>query len=222
MKKVRKYKVKSRVKELAILLTFIIVTSFAVIEVKNLLKQEKIKALTEKINFSTSGDSEKKNILASLSKNENAPLRVTGNAIAVLDMPAYNIRGQIVEGSDDETLKNYIGKMRGSVDAGEIGNYSLAAHNNIHTELFRNLHKAKIGDKVRIVTRTHEYIYTVTSTEVVDPSRTDVLRNGTKREITLITCTQAATKRIIVKGELTSERELNEQEQQDGIVTVSK
>ena len=75
----------------------------------------------------------------------------------------------------------------------------------------------QIGDKIRIVTKTHEYIYTVTSTQTVDPTRTDVLEGSNKREITLITCTQAATKRIVVKGELTSERELNDQEKEEGV-----
>ncbi len=216
MRKIGKLKFKARAKEVAILVVFIAVTSFAIIEVKNLLNQEKIKALTEQI--SVSGGTQEGGILASLANNENTPLRVTGNAIAVLDIPAYSIRGQIAEGTDDETLKNYIGKFEGCADAGQIGNFCLAAHNNIYTELFRNLHKVQVGDKVRIVTRTHEYIYTVTSTEVVDPSRTDVLNGGSKREITLITCTQAATKRIVVKGELTSERELDAQEQQEGVM----
>ena len=88
--------------------------------------------------------------------------------------------------------------------------YKLKAHDENN--------ECQIGDKVRIVTKTHEYIYTVTSTETVDPSRTDVLKGGTKREITMITCTQAATKRIVVKGELTSERELDEQEQEEGVI----
>ena len=125
----------------------------------------------------------------------------------------------IIEDNNEysETLKNYIGKFVGSADPGQIGNFSLAAHNNIYTELFRNLHKVQVGDKVRVVTKTHEYIYTVTSTQTVDPTRTDVLKGGTKREITMITCTQAATKRIVVKGELTSERELNQKEQEEGV-----
>lgn len=216
MKKVGKFKFEARAKELIILVIFIAVTSFAIIEVKNLLNQEKVKNLTEGLNFTTSGNDDKGNgLLANLA--ENTPLRVTGNAVAVLDIPTYSIRGQIVEGTDEDTLKNYIGKFIGSADAGEIGNFALAAHNNIYTELFRNLHKVQIGDKVRIVTKTHEYIYTVTSTETVEPTRTDVLKGGTKREITLITCTQAATKRIVVKGELTSERELNEKEQEEGV-----
>lgn len=215
MKKIGRLKFEARAKEMIILVIFIAVTSFAIIEVKNLLNQEKVKSLTEQLNISTNGGNGNGGILANLAGN--TPLRVTGNAIAVLDIPTYSIRGQIVEGTDDETLKNYIGKFIGSAEAGQIGNFSLAAHNNIYTELFRNLHKVQIGDKVRIVTKTNEYIYTVTSTETVDPTRTDVLKGGTKREITLITCTQAATKRIVVKGELTSERELNEKEQEEGV-----
>ncbi len=215
MKKIGRFKFETRAKEIVILIIFIAVTSFAIIEVKNLLNQEKIKSLTEQIKINTSGgDSQKNNIIANLA---STPLRVTGNAIAVLDIPDYSIRGQIVEGTDDETLKNYIGKFAGSADPGQIGNFSLAAHNNIYTELFRNLHKVQVGDKVRVVTKTHEYIYTVTSTQTVDPTRIDVLKGGTKREITMITCTQAATKRIVVKGELTSERELNQKEQEEGV-----
>ena len=214
MKTYIQFKFQARFKEVIILIIFIAVTSFAIIEVKDLLNQEKVKSLTEELQLN--GGSTNNNIIAKL-KGEDIPLRVTGNAIAVLDIPAYSIRGQIVEGTDDETLKNYVGKFIGSAEPGQIGNFSLAAHNNIYTELFRNLHKVQIGDKIRIVTKTHEYIYTVTSTQTVDPTRTDVLEGSNKREITLITCTQAATKRIVVKGELTSERELNDQEKEEGV-----
>ncbi len=215
MKKLRTYKIKARAKEIVILVIFIAVASFAIIEVKDLLNQEKIKSLTEEVSFSSGQGNN--GLLATLANKENVPLKVTGSAVAVLDIPEYGIRGQITVGTDDETLKNYIGMFNSSAEPGQIGNFSLAAHNNIYTELFRNLHKVKVGDKVRIVTKTNEYIYTVTSTEVVDPTRTDVLKGGTKREITMITCTQAATKRVVVKGELTSERELNETEQQEGV-----
>ena len=214
MKTYKKFKFKARIKEVIILIVFIAVTSFAIIEVKDLLNQEKVKSLTEEIQVS--GGNTGNNIIAKL-KGEDIPLRVTGNAIAVLDIPQYSIRGQIAEGTDDETLKNYIGKFIGSADPGQIGNFSLAAHNNIYTELFRNLHRVHAGDKIRIVTKTHEYVYTVTSTETVDPTRTDVLEGSNKREITLITCTQAATKRIVVKGELTSERELDQKEIEEGV-----
>lgn len=129
MKKIRKLKFKARFKEVLILIIFIAVTSFAIIEIKNLLNQEKIKNLTEQINIS-GGTQEGGGILASLA--EDTPLRVTGNAIAVLDIPAYSIRGQIAVGTDDETLKNFIGKFEGCADPGQIGNFCLAAHNNIY------------------------------------------------------------------------------------------
>lgn len=215
MKNGRKLRFEARLKEIVVLVLFIAVTSFAIIEVKDLLNQEKVKNVTEAINIS--GSTDNSSLIAQIAKVENTPLRVTGNAIAVLDIPDYSIRGQIAEGTDEETLKNYIGKFQTSVDPGQIGNFCLAAHNNIYTELFRDLHKVQIGTKIRIVTKTNEYIYTVTSKETVDPSRTDVLLGGNKREITLITCTQAATKRIVVKGELTSERELNQTEQEEGV-----
>ena len=96
MKKIGRLKFETRAKEIVILIIFIAVTSFAIIEVKNLLNQEKIKSLTEQIKINTSGgDSQKNNIIANLA---STPLRVTGNAIAVLDIPDYSIRGQIVEG----------------------------------------------------------------------------------------------------------------------------
>lgn len=203
----RKHKIK--INEILILIVFIAVVSFTVINIKNLLKREEIKNITEAI---TTGSSERKSggILASLYSNEDTPLKVTGNAIAVLDIPSRGIRGQVVNGIDDETLKNYIGRFESSAEPGQVGNFCVAAHNNIYTELFANLHNVQIGDRVRIVTMTNEYIYRVTSKEVVTPDRTDVLEGSTKREITMITCTDAATRRVVVKGELLSEKIIEE------------
>lgn len=213
MKRVQKMKFEARVKEILILVIFIAITSFTIIEVKDLLNKEKIKSLTEDFGSVTTGNT---NILAQFG-SETVPLKVTGNAIAVLDIPTYQIRGQIVKGTDDETLKNYIGMFDSSAEPGEFGNFSLAAHNNIYTELFRDLHKVKVGDRIRVVTKTDEFIYQVTSTITIDPTDTYVLRGSTKREITLITCTQAATKRICVKGELVSSRQLTETEKEEGV-----
>lgn len=203
----RKHKIKFN--EILILIVFIAVVSFTAINIKNLLKREEIKNITEAI---TTGSSEKKSggIFASLYSNEDTPLKVTGNAIAVLDIPSRGIRGQVVNGIDDETLKNYIGRFESSAEPGQVGNFCVAAHNNIYTELFANLHNVQIGDRVRIVTMTNEYIYRVTSKEVVTPDRTDVLEGSTKREITMITCTDAATRRVVVKGELLSEKTIEE------------
>ncbi|MDO4283490.1 MAG: class D sortase [Clostridia bacterium] len=206
MKKFRKPKIKWN--EILILVIFIAVVSFTAINIKNLLKREEIKNITEAITTGSSNTAQSGGIFASLYSKEDTELKVTGNAIAVLDIPSRGIRGQIATGTDDETLKNYIGWFESTAEPGQVGNFCVAAHNNIYTELFANLHNVQIGDRVRIVTTKNEYIYRVTSKETVEPDRTDVLDGSTKREITMITCTAAATKRVVVKGELVSEKTL--------------
>ncbi len=205
MKKFRMPKI--RVNEIIILVIFIAVVSFTAINIKNLLKREEVKNITEAVT-SSSSDAESGGFFASLYSSEDAKLKVTGNAIAVLDIPSRGIRGQVANGVDDETLKNYIGRFETTAEPGQIGNFCVAAHNNIYTELFANLHNVQIGDRVRVVTLDKEYVYRVTSKDIVTPDRTDVLDGGTKREITMITCTAAATKRVVVKGELVSETTL--------------
>lgn len=202
MKKVRKFKIKFV--EILVLVLFIVVVSFLAINIKNLLKSEGIKNITEAKTSLTNV------ISGSASSGEHDKLKVTGNAIAVLDIPSRNIRGQVVNGIDDETLKDYIGRFESSAEPGQIGNFCVAAHNNIYTELFANLHNVQIGDRVRIVTKDMEYVYRVTSKEKVTPDRTDVLEGSNKREITMITCSDFATKRWVVKGELVSEINVEE------------
>ena len=208
MKRFRK-KSKIKISEIVALVIFIAVVSFTAINIKNLLKREEIKNLTEAI---TTGSSNQNSggVFASLYSDEDIALQVSGNAIAVLDIPSRGIRGQIADGTDDETLKNYIGRFETSAEPGQVGNFCVAAHNNIYTELFANLHTVEIGDRVRVVTRDYEYIYRVTSKETVEPDRLDVLDGSTKREITMITCTSAATKWVVVKGELVSEKSLDD------------
>lgn len=198
-------------KEILLLVIFIAVVSFTIINVKNLLKREEIKNITEAITTG-SQNADSGGFFASLYSSGDTELKVTGNAIAVLDIPSRGIRGQVAEGIDDETLKNYIGHFESTAAPGEVGNCALAAHNNIHTELFANLHNVQIGDRIRLVTTTHEYTYRVTSKETIEPDNTEVLDGSNKREITLITCTAATTKRICVKGELVSEKLLDTNE----------
>ena len=85
---------------------------------------------------------------------------------------------------------------------GQVGNFSVAAHNNIYTEIFRNLNKVNIGDEVKVTTKTATYVYKITSKQTVTPTSIEVINNSDKREITLITCNYNASARIVLKGEL--------------------
>lgn len=129
-------------------------------------------------------------------------LIVRDNVTAVVEIARVNLRAEVVEGTDAKTLKVYAGKFSHSVYPGQIGNFSIAAHNNIDTELFRNLYKVKIGDIIRVATKDGEYKYRVTKRFIVLPTQVEVTDNGDKAEITMITCTQGTRRRLVVKGEL--------------------
>lgn len=144
----------------------------------------------------------KEEVIEQNAKQREQKLIVRDNVTAVIDIPRINLRAEVVEGVDAKTLKVYAGKFEHSVNPGQVGNFSVAAHNNIDTELFRNLHKIKVGEEIRVVTKTNEYRYKVTKKFVVLPTAYEVTDHTDKAEITLITCTQGNKKRLIVKGEL--------------------
>ena len=129
-------------------------------------------------------------------------LIVRDNVTAVVEIARVNLRAEVVEGTDAKTLKVYAGKFAHSVNPGQIGNFSIAAHNNIDTELFRNLYKVNIGDIIRVATKDNEYKYRVTKKFVILPTQVEVTDNGDKAEITMITCTRGTKRRLVVKGEL--------------------
>ena len=139
---------------------------------------------------------------ASEQQTVDEKITVSGNAIAVLQIPSQGIKGVVKEGTDNQTLKNYIGMFKGAAMPGQVGNFSVAAHNNIYTEIFRNLNKVNIGDEVKVITKTATYTYKITSKQTVSPTSIEVINNSDKREITLITCNYNASARIVLKGEL--------------------
>lgn len=208
---------KVKFSHIVLLVLFITVMSALIINCKNILNAQEVEELTL---ISSATESSKdtttlnkeleennffKNLTSSFSDKTEQPIVVSGGAIAVVDIPSVGIRGQIYNGTDDETLKYYVGRFTTGVMPGEIGNFAIAAHNNIYTEIFRNLHKVEIGEKVRIITRTKEYVYQVTSKTVISPTQVEVLAGSKKKEITLVTCTNMGRERVIVKGELVDE-----------------
>lgn len=210
---------KIKFKHIVLLVLFITVMSALIINCKNILNAQEIEQLTV---VSTAVESSKdkatldkeleetsflKTLISGVSGDKsNEPIVVAGGAIGVVDIPSVGIRAQIFEGTDDETLKYHVGRFTTGVMPGEIGNFAIAAHNNIYTELFRNLYKVEVGEKVRIITRSKEYVYQVTSKNTIDPTQVEVLAGAKRKEITLVTCTNMGRSRVIVKGELVDEK----------------
>lgn len=123
------------------------------------------------------------------------------NIIGILKISSINLEAPIMLG--EENLDYVVAKYRNSPSFGESGNVILAGHNNMKGSIFRSLHKLKIGTIVEIQSNNKVYKYKITEREVVEPNNPSLLSQDlSKKEITLITCTNHAKQRLILKGEL--------------------
>ena len=203
---------KIKIKEIILLIIFIMLASYTVISIKDYITRDESADLTDASDIAETLNTDIENIAnnnetqTSEQNTQEDEIVVADGIFAVIDIPSVGVRGKVVQGTDDETLKNYIGMFKGCNLPGEYGNFCVAAHNNIYTEIFRNLHKVVTGDKIRVITREYEYVYLVRSVNEIAPTQTDVLDpNYAKKEITLITCTDMGQSRIVVKGDLISQ-----------------
>ncbi|MCX0355730.1 class D sortase, partial [Clostridium perfringens] len=133
-------------------------------------------------------------------KNNNSATK-NQEVIGILKISSINLKAPIVNG--EENLNYVVAKYKNSPNFGENGNTILAAHNNMKGSIFRNLYKVKIGDTVEVQKDNEVFKYQITQREIVKPNDPSLLTQDlSKKEITLITCTNRAKQRLILKGEL--------------------
>ena len=133
-------------------------------------------------------------------KNNNSATNNLGT-IAILKISSINLKAPIVNG--EENLNYVVAKYKNSPNFGENGNTILAAHNNMKGSIFKNLYKVKIGDTVEVQKDNEVFKYKITQREIVEPNDPSLLSQDlNKKEITLITSTNRAKQRLILKGEL--------------------
>lgn len=127
-----------------------------------------------------------------------------GDEIGIIEIDSINLKNVIVQSTTKEYLKYYVCHFEESAMPGEEGNFALAGHSSyIYNQVFNNLHKVNMGDKIVIKTINDEFTYIITETMEVQPSDTYVLdQDMSKKEITIVTCTNSGKQRFIVKGEL--------------------
>ena len=136
------------------------------------------------------------------------------NAFAFIHVPrlAPGYVKPIVEGVTPTDLAKGIGHYPTTVLPGAVGNFALAGHRATNGEPFRDLDKLRAGDVVVIETADTWYTYTMSRSEIVKPTQTDVLLpvprspgvSATEPLITLTTCNPrwASTERLIWYGSL--------------------
>lgn len=102
----------------------------------------------------------------------------------------------------DDLLKKGICKFYGE-ELNDVGNITLVGHNMRQGSLFfTKLVKLEAGDVIEIINNNGTIKYAVYDKHIVEPTDTkDVAQNDkTYRELTLVTCSDKGTKRLVVKS----------------------
>jgi len=127
---------------------------------------------------------------------------ITYTAEAELNIPRLSINYPVLSETTEELLKISVNKYWGP-KPNEVGNYCIVGHNYKNKKMFGRLSEIVDGDIIELTDtngRTLEYaVYDKYIVNPTDLSCTSQLTNG-KKEITLITCTNYGTQRLIVKA----------------------
>lgn len=121
---------------------------------------------------------------------------------ARLEIPKIKLNTNVLSEYSKEGLAVCASKYYGP-SANEVGNYCIAAHNQSKENMFNHLIDLKIGDSIFLTDNTNGMVeYKVYDMYKVKPQNVEPLSQETKgkREITLITCVNYSSNRLIVKA----------------------
>ena len=130
---------------------------------------------------------------------EDAALLSSGDVIGLIEIEALDLKYPIVEGADSKQLAYGIGHISGTAAVGSTGNCVLAGHRGSrYGTYFKYLNRLSEGDTVKITGKDGNiHQYEVVSWEVVGPYDNSVKAQGEETELTLLTCENSGTMRLI-------------------------
>lgn len=216
MKQTKRKKQKMIINYIMIGTTLGIMIWFSVQEYNDIqVKKEKIEETessynTQNISTQYEGGQQKEKrtneIITGITKEypkEEIPKQYKGYAVAAkLEIPEIKLETYILKQYSKNALNVSVTKFWGA-DPNEKGNFCIAGHNFQNKNMFHNLRKLKIGNRLTIsdtsIGKVEYEIYDIYMVEPEDVSCLSQETNG-KREVTLITCTTDSEKRIIVKA----------------------
>lgn len=124
---------------------------------------------------------------------------------AIITIPKIDISYPVLSETSDELLEISVNRywpQKDKMKPNEVGNYCIVGHNYRNGKMFGRLHELKNGDKVYLEDMSGKKLkYEVYYKYIVKPtdtSCTSQLTNG-RKELTLITCTNYGTQRLVVK-----------------------
>lgn len=121
----------------------------------------------------------------------------------VVEIPELHIKAPVLEGVEQSVLAEAAGHFPGTGSIGS-GNYCIAAHSSIlYKEYFNNLKNARDGMEITLYRpKGNRAVYRITEMEIIDPHEVSVLDDTGDDRVTLITCTDDGTQRLVVTGML--------------------
>jgi len=123
-----------------------------------------------------------------------------GDVVGELTVPRLHLSVMVFEGDDGRILRLGAGHIPRTALPAQGGNVGIAAHRDTY---FRPLRFIRPNDTISLKTPRGTLHYTVTNTEIVQPSEVEVLAKAPDRDLTLVTCypfyyVGGAPKRFIV------------------------
>ncbi|MBW1605143.1 class A sortase [Lactobacillus sp. Sy-1] len=125
--------------------------------------------------------------------------------------PSIGVHLPIALGVDNETLMLAAGTMRADQKMGQ-GNYALAGHHMINKQaLFSPFYnKGTVGMKVYLTDMHKVYEYQITKRKIISPYAVSVVNNTKQKLLTLITCNDSGSKRLLLRGKLIKTTDIND------------
>lgn len=122
--------------------------------------------------------------------------------IGGIAIPSVNLNLPIIKGQDNYALAVGAGTMRSDQKMG-YGNYPLASHHMINKRLlFSPLYNVEVGDVAYLTDLEYIYVYKITESMFVEPSRTDLIYDVEGQTLlTLVTCDDTGANRLIVRAD---------------------
>jgi len=125
----------------------------------------------------------------------------TYSIVGIVNIPKIKVKYPIIAETTDDLLKVSVCKFWGS-NPNEVGNLCIVGHNYRNSKFFSKVPKMVVGDIIEITDLSGKTLkYEAYDIYTVDPSDTRCTSQLTqgKKEVTLITCTNDAKQRVIVK-----------------------
>lgn len=112
----------------------------------------------------------------------------TGEGFARIRIPAIGVDYAVVEGTDEGSLQRGPGHYPSTALPGQGRTTAIAGHRTTYQAPFREIVELEGGDEVVLETPYADFTYLVQHAEVVEPDRTDIVRDRGRELLVLTAC----------------------------------